>query len=192
MAAKSIRTHLFWLILLSGCVGIKSEPDFYSLELKTLEQETFSFSPLKSKQAVVIIFLQPECPFCNTYSTTFRRLDSTFAASGIPMLGVVAGKNYPVADIKTYHADNNFKFPILLDPDFILQKQLNAIITPEAFLVSNSAEVLYRGLIDNWAYEIGKVRPVVTEHYLADAVTALLQHKPIQPDSTKAIGCYIE
>ena len=47
-------------------------------------------------------------------------------------------------------------------------------------------------MIDDWGYEIGKVRPKVTEHYLTDAMDAYLQNKPIALDSTKAIGCYIE
>jgi peroxiredoxin len=180
------------MLLTVSCVQQKTETDFFSLKLQTVDHETFSFQTLESGKATAIIFLQPECPFCNSYGKTFRELDSATTKAGITFIAVVAGKNYPEEEIKVYREHNRFTFPILLDPDFVLQKRLNAIITPEVFLVSNTGETLYRGLIDNWAYEIGKVRPVVSEHYLMDAVTAFLKNRPIQPDSTKAIGCYIE
>lgn len=180
------------LILISGCTKKEPVTDFSSLELTTLQHDKFSFAELSTKKAAVIVFLQPECPFCISYGKTLRQLDSALTRQGILFIGVVAGKNYPENDIAAYCEKNQLHFPVLLDPDFTLQKTLNAITTPEAFLVSNTGEILYRGLIDNWAYEIGKVRPMVTEHYLTDAVKAMLDNKPISPDSTKAIGCYIE
>mgnify|MGYP003542988682 FL=1 len=180
------------MLLAASCVQQKTKTDFFSLELQTVDHETFSFQILESGKATAIIFLQPECPFCNSYGKTLRQLDSAITKAGITFIAVVAGKNYPEEEIKVYREHNRFTFPILLDPDFVLQKRLNAIITPEVFLVNNKGETLYRGLIDNWAYEIGKVRPMVSEHYLMDAVTAFLKNRPIQPDSTKAIGCYIE
>lgn len=180
------------MLLATSCVQQKAKTDFFSLELQTVDHEKFSFQTLGSGKATAILFLQPECPFCNSYGKTLRQLDSTITKAGITFIAVVAGKNYPEEDIKVYREQNRFTFPILLDPDFVLKDRLNAIITPEVFLVSNKGETLYRGLIDNWAYEIGKVRPVVSKHYLTDAVTAFLNNLPIQPDSTKAIGCYIE
>lgn len=180
------------VLLATGCAEQKTQADFFSIELQTVDHEKFSFDTLQSGKATVIIFLQPECPFCNSYGKTLRQLDSIFTETGLTYIGVVAGKNYPEEEIKIYREHNRLTFPILLDPDFVLKERLNAIITPEVFLVSNQGETLYRGLIDNWAYEIGKVRPAVSEHYLLDAVNALLNNRPIQPDSTKAIGCYIE
>lgn len=192
MKLISFCSLLFVLLLPSGCSKKEAAPDFFATVLSTVQHESFSFADLRQHKAVVIIFLQPECPFCNSYANTLRRLDSTFQQADITMIGVVAGKNYADSEIMDYSAKNRLHFKMLLDPDFVLQKKLNATTTPEAFLVSNSGQTLYRGMIDNWGYEIGKVRPMVTEHYLTDAVNALLQNKPIMPDSTKAIGCYIE
>jgi hypothetical protein len=107
-------------------------------------------------------------------------------------IGVVSGKNYPEDDINQYMQKHQLKFKMLLDPDFSLKEGLNASVTPEAFLLDKNGKILYRGMIDNWGYEIGKVRAQVTEHYLTDAMDNYLQNKTIAPDSTKAIGCYIE
>lgn len=191
MKSFFICISLFAFFCWAGCTG-KDETGLYAFTLQTVEHKDFSFDQLRSKKAAVFIFLQPECPFCNSYGKTLRELDSLFEDEGIALIGIVAGKNYPEPEIIAYSTKNKLHFPMLLDPDFVLQKKLWATTTPEAFLADNEGNIVYRGMIDNWGYEIGKVRPKVTEHYLTDAVNSLLKNRPIDPDSTKAIGCYIE
>jgi peroxiredoxin len=140
----------------------------------------------------VVIFLQPECPFCNSYAKTLRHLDSVFSAKEVQMYGVMAGTNYSDSELVAYRDDHNLRFPFLLDPEFELTKRLKATITPQAFLIDGNGRVVYHGMIDNWGYEIGKARARATEFYLTDAVNHFLEGKPVAPDSTKAIGCYIQ
>ena len=184
-------TSILFLLSCSSRAPV-DQSGLFSISLSAVDHTSFPLANLAEKKASVIIFLQPECPFCNSYGKTLRQLDSVYSQRGIKFIGVVAGKNYPEQEISDFKQKNKLPFTLLLDPDFILKKQLNATTTPEAFLVDNSGKTLYRGLIDNWAYEIGKVRPMVTEHYLTDAADAFLENKKIATDSTKAIGCYIE
>ena len=185
---------VFSLLLISACTNTKpaDEASPFAMNLLSVDRQQFPMNSLSNQKGSVIIFLQPECPFCNSYGKTLRHLDSSFNAEGIMMVGVVAGKNYPDDEIKEYREKHQLKFPILLDPDFTLRDKLHATKTPEAFLLDANGKVLYRGMIDNWGYEIGKVRAQVTEHYLTDAAEAYLAQKPISLDSTAAIGCYIE
>ncbi len=50
-------------------------------------------------------------------------------------------------------------------------------------------EVLYRGAIDNWYHALGKNRPAPTEHYLKNALDAVLNNTPILTQRTEAVGC---
>ncbi|MBA2407081.1 MAG: redoxin domain-containing protein [Chitinophagales bacterium] len=185
---------LLFIELFISCSKKESKQpiDIFSLTLNSLDHNSYSLDELSKRKGAVIVFLQPECPFCNSYGKTLKQLDSICIQKRISFLGIVSGKNYSEAEIKTYLDKHHLTNPILLDPDFTLQKQLGATITPEAFLINNKGKMLYRGMIDNWGYEIGKVRAHVSDHYLLDAIEAYLQNKPIAPDSTKAIGCYIE
>jgi len=185
---------LLFIIFFISCSKNESKhpSDIFSLTLISVDRDSYSLNDLRKSKGSVIVFLQPECPFCNSYGRTLKRLDSICMQKKLSFIGVVSGENYSEAEIKMYMDKHHLVNPILLDPDFRLQKQLNATITPEAFLINNRGEMLYRGMIDNWGYEIGKVRAKVTDHYLLDAIEAYLQNKPIAPDSTKAIGCYIE
>lgn len=185
---------LLWpLSWIAGCKsGADSLASILSVNLATLSHDNFSFEEIKKNSATVIIFLQPECPFCNSYTKTLRQLDSTFRANDVKLLGVMAGTNFSNQELQVFRDEHKLHFPMLLDPEFVLTKQLNATITPQAFLLDRQGNVLYHGMIDNWGYEIGKMRARTTEFYLLDAVDQLLNGKPVIPDSTKAIGCYIQ
>ncbi len=180
------------LTLVSCKSGMDNPESIFSVKLKTLGHEEFSFNALKKNKASVVIFLQPECPFCNSYAKTLRHLDSVFNSKDVKMYGVMAGTNFSDSELAAYRDDHHLKFMFLLDPEFVLTKQLKASITPQAFLIDSKGKVIYHGMIDNWGYEIGKTRAHATEFYLTDAMNNFLEGKPVSPDSTKAIGCYIQ
>ena len=163
-----------------------------SLQISTLDHKSFSFDEIKNNQATVFLFLQPECPFCNSYGKTFHDIDSVYHSKHVTFYGVVSGKNYPNSEIDSFRLRNRLAFQMLLDPDFKLQKHLGARVTPEAFLLDSKGNTIYRGLVDDWAYEIGKVRAQAHNHYLTDAMDEFLSNSPVTIDSTRAVGCYIQ
>jgi thioredoxin-related protein len=178
---------------ISSCGKNEKQNDlFNSLTLQTVDHQNFSFAQLGKNKASIILFLQPECPFCNSYGKTLKHLDSAFTSKEVKMYAVVAGKYYPDSEIIAYRNKFALQFPFLLDPDFALAKNLKATMTPQAFLIDSHGNVVYHGMIDNWGYEIGKTRAHATEFYLTDAVNLHLAGKPVVPDSTKAVGCYIQ
>lgn len=79
-----------------------------------------------------------------------------------------------------------------MDRNFALTKQLNAKITPEVFVVNENRTILYHGAINNWYYALGKNRMHITEHYLEDAIKAILHKEKILKDYVAAIGCFIK
>ena len=56
----------------------------------------------------------------------------------------------------------------------------------------NNHEVIYRGAIDNWFYELGRYRLEITDHYLIDAINASLDGKKPALTKTEALGCFIQ
>jgi peroxiredoxin len=190
---KLIALLLASLLLTSaGCKKPNATPGVFSIVLKTLDRQTFSLSEIAENKASIFLFVQPECPFCLSYGKTFKQLDSVFNAQQVQLYAVVAGNNFPDSLINAYRQRFNFQFPVLLDPDFELTRQLNATITPQAFLLDANGRLLYHGMVDNWGYEIGKTRARATEFYLKEAVNAFLSGQTQPKDSTKAIGCYIQ
>ncbi len=173
-------------------LGFQPNQPLHTIPLTNLKNQstTLAFSP--QTKATVIYFLSPECPLCQSYTLTINQLAKTYQNKGIAFVGVVPGKDYSIASILHYKRNYQLSIPLLVDPQLKLTKTLGATITPKAFVISNQQKVLYKGRIDNWAYELGKKRKVITEHNLKDALEALLHHQAIKVTQTKAVGCFIE
>ena len=166
--------------------------DFFSIHLSTLENKNFTTDEMKANKISVIVFLLPDCPSCQSYSLTLNELSSKFKSSGIAFYGVFPGHYNTQEEMNEYKNTYHINFLLLKDPDKVLVKNLNAKITPEAFVIDNAGNILYRGRIDDWMYAVGKKKPSVTTHELQDALTAVSQHRVIKVKETKAIGCIIE
>ena len=93
---------------------------------------------------------------------------------------------------------NTFKEYYKLQPQLLLDNahkvtlQLMPKVTPEVYILNSRAEIIYNGSIDNWMYQTGKKRTVITKHFLKDALAAIANGKAIPNKKNKAYGCIIE
>jgi hypothetical protein len=115
-----------------------------------------------------------------------------YSAKSIQFIGVVPTNDFSVADIVDYKRQYKSNLNLVRDTKSQLVKKIQATITPEVFLFDAKGSVLYSGRIDNWAYELGRKRTVITEHDLKDALESVVNNKPIKVKKTKAVGCFIE
>jgi peroxiredoxin len=180
--------NVLLLLSLSICQFIYGQ----TIILHSLNNTKIEERKVRNNKPTVYIFLSPECPLCQSYSLTIRNLFEAYRVKGIQLIGIVPGSDYDAATIKQFMRKYNLPIPIYTDPSFAFTKHLKATITPEAFFVNPNGVVLYSGRIDNWAYELGKKRKVITEKDLQNALEAFTQQQPIKVTQTKAIGCYIE
>jgi len=177
------------LLVLTACAG----ENVLELTYETVSGEEITpDSVLDSHDAVVFYYLSPECPLCQNYTVTMKKIMDDFAGQKIAFYGIVSGTFYPAEDVKGYLLRYELDLPIILDPDFKMAEKYGAEITPEAHLIDSKGRAVYRGAIDNWAISLGQKRLTITEHYLEDALGAYLSDQPINPRKTKAVGCYIE
>ncbi|TAH20557.1 MAG: hypothetical protein EAZ08_05680 [Cytophagales bacterium] len=158
------------------------------LKTKTNKQPTTN----KQSSAIVLIFLDTECPMCQKYVLKINQIDSICKANQIPFYGVFTAKNVRKSDINAFKTKYKLRLKSLIDKKLVLVKALKASTTPEVFLLDRVGEkVLYRGLIDDWFYMLGRHRKEATVHFLLDAMDAYLKNKPINTKKTTPIGCLI-
>ena len=157
-----------------------------------LNQQPVRLKYYTGKQATVFIFISPECPLCQNYALTINQLMKKFSSDSIRFIGVVSGGDFSIADIKQYQRAYQLKLLLFVDAQYSLARELNAKVTPEVFVINANDEILYNGRIDNWAYEVGKKRKVITSHDLHDALTAIKNGTSVSQKKTQAIGCFIE
>lgn len=188
MPFKSIL--LFLLVFLLVAFVPQQQPG--NIILLDLKGNKTSLASLKDHKATAIIMLSPECPLCQSYTLTINNLAKSYQAKGIGFIGVIPTKDFTLQSITDYRITYKPAIKLLRDPENKLVTLLGATITPEVFLLDRDGKIKYSGRIDNWAYELGKKRKVITEHNLKDAIEAVLAGKAVAVTKTKAVGCFIE
>jgi len=100
----------------------------------------------------------------------------------------------PQDDRKTLQRDAiryRIDMPILKDQTQLVAESLDIDRTGEALLIDTRTwRVVYRGPVDDrLSYEM--VKPEAQQHYLRDAIAALLDDRAVGPTSPPAIGCRV-
>lgn len=178
------------MTLLFGCS--EGRPSIATLNMAGLHGTTISLEEIKQAPATVFAFFSPDCPLSENYSLTLNRLNNAFSGQHVQCYMVFAGTSYSVQEIDSFCLRFHPNMPVLLDTDYTLTHTLGATITPEAFLVDSTGAERYHGKIDNWAFSLGKQRLKATEHYLRDALEAVLSGQDPPVNETDAVGCLIE
>lgn len=168
----------------------------YAGVLDKLELENYTGTKLplagyKNHELTVYLLLAHDCPVCQKYGATFRELSVKYPLASLQVIGIAPADGATAEKIGEFARSYQFDFPILLDSQKIFTQVFKANVTPEVFLVDRSGNLLYRGMVDNWFYELGKYRNVITENYLHDAIAAALAGEPIDPNQTEPIGCLL-
>jgi len=146
---------------------------------------------LQGQRAAVFVFLAPDCPLSQNYTTTLNELRNQFKTSGVEFFGVFAGP-FAIQGSDEFVSTYKVGFPVEKDSDFKITDFLGATTTPQAFVVDTAGRTLYAGAIDNRAPELGQFRTVITENYLRDAVQSVIDGKEVPVAKTTPVGCFIE
>lgn len=144
------------------------------------------FKPLN-----LFVFLSPECPLCKNYTTVLNKLTKDFSADSLAVIGIISGKTYSSEEVSLFKKEFAVNFQLYIDPLKKLTNYLEATITPEAVLINEKGQLVYRGAIDDWVTDLGKNKIRAEKEYLRIAVTQYMNHQPISIKKTKPKGCYI-
>ncbi len=154
---------------------------------KTTNNETIN---LKGKNKA-FMWLAPDCPLCQTYSSEFIALNGSYN-SEISFYGVIPGNHYNTNEISHFQDSFGFDLPILLDEHFSMTKHYKVKVTPEFLLVDANDKVLYRGKFDDWATDLGQKKIQPSEFYFKNALQAFRDGSPVSPSFVEPVGCIIE
>ena len=142
------------------------------------------------KKFKTIFFLDPECPMCVSYSVYINDIYEKFK-NDIDFIILYPSKLTSFDKIKNFEKKYKFNIPSVVDSNLIMTNYLDARITPECFLVDTSFKVLYSGLINDWAKDLGKTGSI-NNNYLESSIKNILSNKKIDIKKTNAIGCIIQ
>jgi tetratricopeptide (TPR) repeat protein len=149
------------------------------------------FQSTSDRRATVLLFTSTDCPISNRYAPEVRRLHDRFAPEGVRFVLVYANPSDRPQAIRQHVTTFGYPAEAVRDPRHALVRRAQATVTPEAAVFDAMGRLAYRGRIDDRYVDFGVDRPAPTQRDLLDALTAVLDGKPVTTPTTRAIGCFI-
>ncbi len=163
-------------------------PDF---TLKDIHRRPRSLAGFKDKKAVVVAFIDTECPVANLYVPTLIELDKAYGPKGVQFLAINSSSQDSFVSVSAHAQERGVTFPVLKDFDQSVADAFGAKRTTEVFLLDANRDIRYHGRIDD-QYVVGARRDKPTRSDLKAALDDLLAGRPIATPRTEASGCPIE
>lgn len=183
--------HLLSVALLAGwlaaAAAIPAAPGVVDLDGRAIDPLAVS----DGARAHVLVFTTTDCPISNRYAPEITRLAAAYVERGVRFWAVYPVPGDTPEKIREHAAQFGLGLPIARDTRFALVKYTGVSVTPEVAVIDARGEVAYRGRVDDRYVDFGVDRPAPTTRDLDTALANLLAGKPIEPKTTRAIGCFL-
>jgi peroxiredoxin len=163
-------------------------PDF---ELRDQNGVAHRLYSMKDAKAVVLVMQGNGCPIVQKMTPTVKDVSAAYQAKGVKFLMVNSNIQDTPEAIAAETTRFDLKLPVLKDQDQSLGKRLGAVRTAESFIIDPKTwKVVYHGPIDD-RLTYGRERAKPENHYLRDALDAVLAGKTPAVVKAEADGCLI-
>lgn len=161
--------------------------NFRLLDQQDKSHELYHLSDMK---AVVLMIQGNGCPIVRQALPALAEVRAKYRAQGVEFL-LLNSNLQDTRDLVAKEAtDFKIDFPILLDQSQRIGEALGVVRTSEVFVIDPKGwQLKYRGPMDDrLSYE--RQRPA-NNHYLTDALDAVLAGKPVQTPYADGVGCLV-
>ncbi|HUK14074.1 MAG TPA: thioredoxin family protein [Thermoanaerobaculaceae bacterium] len=163
------------------------------VKMANVDGRELSIASVAGAKGTLVIFSCNHCPWVRAWEDRIVALAAEAKAKGVGVIAI--NSNDPSAypgdtfDLMKERATaKGYGFPYVVDATSEVARAFGATHTPEAFLFDAAGKLAYHGAIDDNARDAAKV----TQHYLQDAVDAVVAGKPVPTAETKALGCSLQ
>ena len=164
--------------------------------LPGVDGKIHKLSDYAASPVLAVVFTCNHCPYAKAYEQRIMDLDKKCQSKGYPVIAISPNDPKMVPDdsydnMVKRSKEKSYSFPYLFDESQQVARKFGAMKTPHVFVLNKSLKgytVEYIGAIDDNTEDPTQVK----QHYVDDAVTALLQGKQVPVSETKAIGCTIK
>lgn len=198
-ATDMTRTLIVVLILegfLFNCISAADESSVASpqpLRLSCTDINGRVHTPFEddSTLATILVFVSTDCPVANAFHPTLAQIQKEYKEAGLRFFMVHSSPRVTKQKVTQHIESYNITIPVVLDADQTVARSVHAKVTPEAIVIDRDGQIRYRGLINNLYAGYGKKRRTATEHYLTDALDALIAGTAVRREVTQPVGCFI-
>ncbi|HMP17879.1 MAG TPA: redoxin domain-containing protein, partial [Gemmatales bacterium] len=161
------------------------------MEIKTVDDKVLRLKDIMGKNGLVIAFTNTTCPICKKYAPSLAELENKLKGQDVGMLLINPTMNETQEAIRRQISQHGFQSPYVHDANYTISKTLKASSTAEVFLLDARQTLVYRGALDD-QYGLGYSHNELRQHYLANAVAAMVAQREFEPQATTAPGCELD
>jgi peroxiredoxin len=167
-------------------------PDFSLPD--TVSGQAISLARFAKKKALLVMFICQHCPYVQHVKEALARLGKDYADKEVGIVAISSNdaSNYPddrPEKLKEMAEALGFNFPFCYDETQKVAKAYAASCTPDFFLFDRDRKLVYRGELDDSRPGNGKP---VTGRDLRNAIDAVLNNRPLNPNQRPSMGCNIK
>ncbi|MFT5259198.1 MAG: peroxiredoxin [Saprospiraceae bacterium] len=165
-------------------------PDF---TLNDPTGKSFAMKAQLGDKGLLIAFICNHCPYVKAITGRLAEDTNQLMAQGINVLAIMSNDYRQVAEdspnnMLKFSADNQLRFPYLIDEDQSVGKAYGAVCTPDFFGLNHHGELQYRGRLDDAKMDSSLDRS--TE--LLDAMLQIAKTGKGPERQTPSMGCSIK
>jgi peroxiredoxin len=155
--------------------------------------KSVSIADVTGKGGTLVVFTCDHCPFARGWEARIVELGNTYVKKGVGVILINANdpsehEEDGFAGMQARAKSADMQIPYVVDETSNVARAFGATVTPEVFLFDRHGKLAYHGAVDDNRKEPDKVQ----NHYLKDALDAVVSGKPPAPPETKSLGCSIK
>jgi len=161
--------------------------------MKSVSGDMVSLDKMKTKNGLLVMFSCNTCPYVVKSQQRTIKMMGYAREKGIGMV-IVNSNEAQRSDADSYEAmvkyakAQGYTVPYVVDNQSKLANAFGASRTPEVFLFDKSGKLVYKGAMEDNPSDPANSREI----YIKTAIDNMLADKPVDPNSTKSIGCSIK
>ncbi len=172
-------------------IDLKVNRPVPNFKLQKADGTPVSLYDFAGKKAAVLAFIGTDCPNANVSLPRLVELARANEPRGVVFLAIYSNASETADQVARHAREHGIDFLALKDPNNVVADLALAERTPEVVALDGRAMIRYRGAIDD-QYGQGTRKPAPTRNYLADALDAIVEGRPVGVASTSVVGCPIE
>ena len=155
--------------------------------------KSVSIADVTGKNGTLVVFTCDHCPFARGWEGRIVELGNSYVKKGIGVILINANdpsehEEDGFAGMQARAKSANMQIPYVIDETSNVARAFGATVTPEVFLFDRHGKLAYHGAVDDNRKEPDKVQ----NHYLKEALDAVVSSKPPALPETKSLGCSIK
>lgn len=169
------------------------------VKMKNVDGEMASLKGLAGRNGTLVIFSCNTCPFVigsegsEGWEGRYPELMAVGARFGVPVVLINSNEakrdqGDGFADMQARYKEKNYIGAYLLDEGHKVADAFGARTTPHVFLFDKNMKLAYKGAIDDNVAKASEVK----ERWAYNAIDKMVAGQPVDPSSTRNIGCSIK